>query len=205
MNTDTDIEQWLPVPGYEGSYEASTHGRIRSLDRSVFAGRYRKDGSPVYRALPGKPMPGSRCPAGYFSTTMHRDGTAWQTHRHCVVARTFLGPRPEGLDVCHNDGDPANNRPANLRYDTRTANHADKVQHGTAPKGARNTNAKLTESDVIKIRWTYRRGGITQKDLGAKYGVHFGNVSAIILGKSWTDLPLAPTEADLALYGITTC
>jgi hypothetical protein len=50
---------------------------------------------------------------------------------HQLVMEAFVGPRPEGMEVCHFDGDPANNHLANLRYDTRRANNLDRVRHGT--------------------------------------------------------------------------
>nr|WP_232111245.1 HNH endonuclease signature motif containing protein [Nocardia wallacei] len=49
---------------------------------------------------------------------------------HSLVAEAFIGPRPEGLQVCHNDGDPTNNMLANLRYDTPSENQTDIVRHG---------------------------------------------------------------------------
>lgn len=50
---------------------------------------------------------------------------------HQLVALAFIGPRPDGMDVCHNNGDGQDNRPGNLRYDTRTSNNRDTVAHGT--------------------------------------------------------------------------
>lgn len=49
---------------------------------------------------------------------------------HGLVAEVFIGPRPEGLDVCHNDGDKSNNRASNLRYDTHSENQKDEVRAG---------------------------------------------------------------------------
>lgn len=46
---------------------------------------------------------------------------------HVLVAEAFLGPRPDGLMVCHNDNDPTNNVVANLRYDTQSSNVLDSV------------------------------------------------------------------------------
>ena len=50
---------------------------------------------------------------------------------HSLVAESFIGPRPEGMEVCHNDGDPTNNHLDNLRYGTSSGNELDKVRHGT--------------------------------------------------------------------------
>lgn len=53
---------------------------------------------------------------------------------HTMVLEAFVGPRPVGLYGCHNDGDPANNRLTNLRWDTPASNTADKVMHGRDPQ-----------------------------------------------------------------------
>ena len=54
---------------------------------------------------------------------------------HQAVLMAFVGERPEGHEACHNDGNPANNVVANLRWDTRASNAADAVRHGRVPRG----------------------------------------------------------------------
>lgn len=120
----TPSEEWRPVVGYEGSYEVSDQGRVRSVDR------YRPGygGLKFNRGRVLKPV-------------MQRDGRPQVTLRggekgasirvHLLVAEAFLGPRPEGLHVCHFNGDPSDNRLTNLRYDTKSANELDKRRHGT--------------------------------------------------------------------------
>ncbi len=73
-----------------------------------------------------------------------------QVHR--LVLEAFVGPCPDGYEAAHNDGDPLNNRLDNLRWDTKIANHADKLRHGTQYRGAQVYNAKLTDDDVRCIR-----------------------------------------------------
>lgn len=50
---------------------------------------------------------------------------------HHLVAAAFHGPRPDGLNVLHGDGNHTNNRPGNLRYGTQSDNMKDGIQHGT--------------------------------------------------------------------------
>src|SRR3546814_4878852 len=76
---------------------------------------------------------------------------------HDLVTEAFIGPKPRGLEVCHNNGTRNDNRLVNLRYDTRSANAMDRHLHGTLPniRGEECLSAKLTEEDV---RWIRRTG-----------------------------------------------
>lgn len=106
------LETWAPIPGYEGRWEASTEGRIRSIPR---------------RRTKGGLLKLSVNKRGYLSVTLgdHKH----EVHR--LVALTFLGPRPPGLETRHVDGDPLNARASNLAYGTRSENVLDKRAHGT--------------------------------------------------------------------------
>lgn len=115
-------EQWRPIPGYEGRYEASDQGRIRSLPRTVVSrngGRYPVRGG-VLRLRVG---------SGGYLTTMVGRGTPQLVHR--LVAAAFLGTPPDGQEVCHRDGDRANPMVSNLAYGTPSRNMLDAVEHGT--------------------------------------------------------------------------
>jgi NUMOD4 motif/HNH endonuclease len=117
------MERWLPIPGYEGIYEASDLGAIRSL-----------------------PRPGTRGglmhtwinAGGYPTVGLRRDGqlVTWQVHK--LIALTFIGECPEGELVRHRDGVHANVSAANLEYGTPGQNNLDTVRHG------RNHNANKT-------------------------------------------------------------
>ena len=119
-------ERWKPVNGYVGIYEVSSHGRVRSVDRAIT----RSDGQ-VHRRK-GKLL---RTPlstgGGYPFLRLSAQGKTQVRTVHSLVAEAFIGPRPEGREVCHNDGNPANNRLDNLRYGTSSDNQLDKVRHGT--------------------------------------------------------------------------
>jgi len=144
---DTTPERWLPVPGYEGLYLVSDLGRIRSLPRNTTSGRIMKL------------ITGTR---GYKYVTLTRDGRQRRRGVHQVVAAAFIGPCPDGQEILHGDGDPANNRPGNLRYGTHRENMLDKRDHGTdhntrkthCPQGhpysAENTAVKRTGSRVCR-------------------------------------------------------
>ena len=125
------VEQWKPVHGYEGIYEVSSHGRVRSLDRTVTY----SDGH--VRSHKGKVLRATLNPGGYPVVSLYRQGRPKNCYVHALVAEAFFGTRPKGMEVCHNDGDPTNNHLDNLRYGTRSDNMLDRVRHGTNPSTAK--------------------------------------------------------------------
>ena len=109
------------------------------------------------------------------------DTAAGKTHVHVMVAETYLGPRPVGHEVAHEDGNPLNCRIGNLRWSTHLDNMRDRDRHGTVPSGERGGGAKLTELDVHAIRTS--SDGPTR--LGRRYGVHYKTIVAIRRRKTW--------------------
>lgn len=144
------MEQWLPIPGWEGFYEASDLGRIRSVPRYMCKGCVLKP-----RALPEK---------GYLQVGLSRNNKVTMSYVHRLVAATFIGPCPEGLEVLHGDGDPANNVPGNLRYGTHGENGRDMVRHGRTQTGTKHYRSYLTDDEVVTIRSLLGRG-VRQRDL----------------------------------------
>ena len=104
---------------------------------------------------------------------------------HQIVLEVFVGPRPHGMEACHNDGNHTNNAVSNLRWDTHKNNMADRVTHGTLAKGERHGNAIITEATASAIRAEYAAGGVTQTELAAKYHVSQPLVSCIIRRVLW--------------------
>lgn len=128
------MTNWRPVPGWE-YYEVSDEGEVRSLDRVVT----KKDGSQQF--YKGKRLRSRSTPTGHRYVQLSKDSRPIGVAVHRLVMEAFVGPAPEGNEVCHNDGDPANNRLENLRYDTHSENAFDAVQHGVHPQ-ARKTHCK---------------------------------------------------------------
>jgi hypothetical protein len=104
---------------------------------------------------------------------------------HHLVLAAFVSPRPEGMEGCHNDGNPANNALSNLRWDTPKGNHADRKKHGTNGQGESNGSAKVTEADVRKIRGRCRNGE-RYVDVAPDFGISALAVSLIARRKTWT-------------------
>lgn len=117
-------EAWKPVFGYEGLYEVSDLGNVRSLDRVKLNrwGEYLKRGAVLRPGLDDK---------GYPMVVLTRDGKPRTRRVHVLVLEAFASPRPAGLHACHGDGDSQNNRVENLRWDTPNENTFDKIRHGT--------------------------------------------------------------------------
>lgn len=178
-------ELWKDIPSWEGLYQASTHGRIKSLERII----HRNVSKPGERGS----SPTRRWPEAILQTTYKRrylkvrlwrnqHPTDYNVHRLILLA--FMGEPPPGQVACHNDGDPYNNRLENLRWDTMKSNHADRDRHGKAPKGTRNGNAKLTEEQVLAIRDDDRQYAVIAQD----HDITDGNVSHIKSRRAWKHL-----------------
>jgi hypothetical protein len=179
MSTSDVTEEWRPIPGTDGWYEASSLGRVRSW-KMLGTRPTRRAREPRY-LKPGKNQ-------GYdFVTIKRSDQDHFQSVAvHCLVAEAFLGPRPKGMDVCHIDGSRDNHRIDNLRYGTRSENQMDRVEHGTSNRGERCGNSKLTEAQVLEICSKRDNLGATYKALADEYGVSVGAVTYIILGINWS-------------------
>ena len=106
------METWKVIPGYEGLYEVSDQGNVRTFRRGA-NGRLLKPG---------------RMPQGHLSVALGR-GNSQCVHK--LVLLTFVGPAPDRHECCHNNGNPADNRLENLRWGTRSDNIRDAVRHGT--------------------------------------------------------------------------
>lgn len=117
-------ERWLPVVGYEGLYEVSDQGRVRSVDRVVTF----KDGR--NRRAPGRILKLIPRDGNYVVVSLFENNRGTQVLVQHLVLAAFVGPRPEGMVCCHNDGNGSNNRVGNLRWDTYGENNRDLVRHG---------------------------------------------------------------------------
>jgi predicted XRE-type DNA-binding protein len=157
------MERWKPVVGFEGFYEVSNQGQVRT----VRTGRIKKQ---TTSKTENRPFLG-----------------LWKENRlkikkpSVLVLEAFVGPRPVGMECCHNDGNAFNNALGNLRWDTPTANQHDRVKHGTSNRGERCGTAKLTLAQVNAIRRDRR----LQREIANEYGVQQSAISRIKNGKRW--------------------
>ena len=159
------MEIWKDIPGYEGKYQASNLGQIRSLDREIGT-----PGIRGHKTMKGRILRPGPVKSGHLYVVLGHGKAGIPVHT--LVALTFLGPRPSGADICHNDGDPTNNRLENLRYDTRTNNILDVYRGG-------GTWRKLSLDDIKAIlREPKTTTGAT---LAKRYGVSETTISRVRL------------------------
>jgi hypothetical protein len=169
LPADIEHEIWLPIAGYEGSYEVSNYGRIKSLERPVH--NYIKRG----RIL--KPSPRKRGAGKAVTSFAVNLGRSDLRRIHRLVLEAFVGPCPIGMEGCHNDGDCSNNKLQNLRWDTHIANVLDSINHGTKadpPVQKRGSNKRtwLNDDNVRCIKAEPYFPGVNQM-LGKAFGISY--------------------------------
>lgn len=165
------MESWREIPGYEGQYEASNIGRVKSLPNTAHKATIIL--SPIRHHK-----------GGYLMVNLHKAGRSKNHFVHRLVLASHVGPCPAGMEGCHNDGDPENNALANLRWDTSAANNADRRRHGRrlAPRGESHPCARLTDEQVRAIRDepSVRGSGVA---LARRFGVTPNTVYRIRSGR----------------------
>lgn len=173
-----ETEKWIAVPGFEGFYEVSNLGNVKSVLRVDCAGRIR------YERI----LKGGRNKRGYKSVSLYKDKASKCFRVSRLVLMAFIGQCPEGMEAAHNNGETDDNRLSNLRWDTHIANCADKKQHGTDDyshqQGEKSYLAKLTEENVRLAR-SLATQGVMQKDIAAMMGVNKATMNYALRGKTW--------------------
>lgn len=172
------MEKWKPVKGFLGSYEVSTHGRVRSLPRVII----RSNGSPqTVRGRVLKCEPFGKL--GYVQVNLsdRTSGNHQVVFVHVLVAETFL-KKPKGTDrVCHKDDDGSNNRVRNLYWGTASTNGKDSYRNGRQPvrdyKGSRVYNA-IQDSQVRQVL-KLRRHGFYPREICDAENLNWTTVQAI--------------------------
>ena len=177
-------EIWKPIAGFEGLYEASNTGKIRSLDRTLETpskyGFY-------YRTYKGKIL--AQCFDGkknYLHVNLCKNGKSSIKLVHRIIAETFI-PNPKNLpEINHKDEDKTNNLITNLEW----CNHKYNNNYGSkanASKGENNSQNKFSQDIILKIRKEYihrdKQFGVTA--LSKKYGISIPHICAIVKRKRW--------------------
>lgn len=193
-------EIWLPIPGYEGLYEVSNMGVIRSIAHQVVATYKHKTGVMKIRARVMR----TRIHKKYLSISLTKDGVQKHTTVHQCVARAFV-PNPLGLpEVDHKDTNKLNNRSDNLEWVTQEENMRRAMAAGLiTPKKIRPPRkirrgeeihcAKLREFQVREILMAT---GLN-REIAARYGVTTPTIQQIRSGKKWKHVKVEPIQPEL--------
>lgn len=178
-----ESEIWRPVVGYEGYYAVSDFGNVKALARAVL--QKSRSGNLYERVMPEKlHKPRLDSEDRYLYVNLSKNGVAQNYAVHILVLEAFVGPRPEGMHGCHNNGNTTHNHLSNLRWDTPKANNADKIAHGTLNYGEKNGNTALTNAEVAAIKVFKTEYGIGPR-LGSVFGVTNGVINSILCGSRW--------------------
>lgn len=161
--TEESEEIWRDIPGFGENYMASNLGRIKCKERVVE--KIWRGGKPMKQLYKERVLRGSIDRLGYVRHHIGFDSKKITVLEHTLVLLAFVGPRPCGMECCHNDSNPSNNRIENLRWDTHLENNRDRVRRGSYLIGENHKMAKFKESDVIAVL----SGEKDRRDIGMTY------------------------------------
>ena len=172
-------EEFRQIPGFEGFYECSTHGAVRSMDRIV------KHPSGSQKQWRGRVLKQSgRKQGGYLMVSLSKRGEWCTQSVHRLVAMTWL-PNPDGCPhVAHLDGNPLNNDVTNLAWVTPAENEAHKLMHGRRRFGAELHNAVLSDSVVRKAR-EMASGGMKCHEIAKALALNYYTTWDVVRGRHW--------------------
>ena len=162
------VEVWKDVVGYEGKYQVSNFGKVRSIDRIDASGKKRK----------GRYLKSCKDKDGYLYVCLS-DGNVTTRKIHKLVAESFIGVCPTGYQVNHKDENKTNNRIENLEYVTAKQN----INHGTAIK-------RRSEKRGYTVCQLSKNGNVVAKyrslrEAATNTGVDFRNIRRCCNGEKY--------------------
>ena len=173
-----ETKEWKNIPGYEGHYQVSINGQVKSMRRTTIGA------SGVTQTMKEKNLALTASSHGYLGCVLCRGGKTKSVLVHHLVALVFIGPRPDNHVIHHIDRNRHNNAAWNLKYKLDIDHASD---HGRGRAGKR----KLTDEQVLQVFELAHKGEKTQEDIGKMFGIGFRMVSAIKNGTKRSEL-LAP-------------
>lgn len=170
---------WKDIKGYEGLYQVSSFGVVRSLDR------LRKNKKRMSLCRGRELVPDLNKTNGYLSVSLSKDGKATRHYLHRLVAFAFVPNPGNKKQVNHKDGDKENNRKDNLEWATHKENAEHAADLGLVARGWFNGHSTLTQKQVDEIRRLRKNSSLSLASIGRQYGVHANTVDNICHKRSW--------------------
>lgn len=174
-------EIWHPVVGYEGLYEVSNLGVIRSLGRCKGQYGALRDYSGRFLSLKNGKL--------YVQVVLVKEGKKKGYLVHRLVAMAFI-PNPQELpEVNHINGRKRDNRAENLEWvdSSQNQHHSYKLGLQQVVYGEGHHRSKLTEAEVIEIRRRFKNGESHTK-IAPDFGVHRRTIVDVCLRKTWSHI-----------------
>lgn len=175
------MEIWKYVKGYEGYYQISNLGRVKSVERYVWW-----PGLNCYHLLKERIMKPQLCRKGYARVQFKVDNVSKSFAVHRMVAEAFI-PNPEGkLEVNHINSIRDDNRLENLEWATHSENQVHAYKFGNRDhKGNNHPQRKIDESIVKEIRAKYIPFKYAGRKLADEYGLKVSHIANIVRNKIW--------------------
>jgi hypothetical protein len=169
-------EVWKDVINYEGLYQVSNLGRVKSVSRYI---KHWRGGFLKSKEIIKKPF---KSKSGYLIIELSKNSSKDKFLIHRLVAEAFIPNTDNKPQVNHINGIKTDNRVENLEWNTRSENikHADSKGLRNL-KGVNNANAKLSEKEVIEIRQSEN----SIDALAVKYNVGTTCIKKILNKKTW--------------------
>lgn len=171
-----DNEIWKDIIGYEGLYQISNLGNIKTFN-------WRNTGKTAILKL-------CKNKNGYLGTALTKNGKLKSVEIHRLLALHFLPNTENKKQVNHINGIKADNNISNLEWLTQKENiqHAFKTGLNKGLKGEKNGRCKLTNIQVIKIRQKYNTKEKTVMQLSNEYNMNWSTINDLVKNITWKHL-----------------
>lgn len=177
-------EVWKDIKGFEGLYQISNYGRVKSLTRVITE----KPTGKTY-TLKGRVMkPRKNNKSGYYQACMRKDGKYHYLYIHRLVADAFI--KGTGDEVNHIDCNKGNNYYKNLEWCDKKGNVIHAVKNKRYVRGESHHTTSLKSDEVLKIKRLLKESDLTQKQIAAKFNTTKANISDIKREVTWKWLKL---------------
>lgn len=178
-------EKWKPIEGYEGLYEVSNLGRIKSLQRTT---TLKNKGGAIYTRTHKEKILAQTFDGRhyYLQVILCKNGKGKKHLVHRLVANAFIENPLMLPEVNHIDEDKTNNCAVNLEWCTHKYNN-NYGKKRTSSQGEKNSQNKFSEELIKQVRSEFVAGdpekGLTA--LSKKYGISRPHLCAILHGNRW--------------------